>query len=473
MQKYYIITLCLLNFLMVSATTYKVGSSRTYKTPNELYRANVLQDGDIVEIDFDTYSGTDALAKWSKNNLTIKGVGGQPHMVAAGKNIEGKSIWIISGNNITIDNIKFSGCRVPDRNGAGIRVESLNSTIKNCYFLDNENGILTYNQVDSNLTVESSEFNDNGRVNGGFAHNIYVGRINKLTFKYNYTHHCKVGHNLKSRAKENIITYNRIMDEQSGDSSRLIDLPDGGFTIVMGNILMQGVNAPNGNLIGYCVEGCVNPTKQLYVVNNTLINKRGSGLFFDIRNGTALIQNNIIAGRGTLSSGGATKTFKNNLVEATIATVNLVDEANYNYRLNSNSTAINMGESLTSVNGYSLTPTKSYKHPLQFETRTNSGVIDVGAYEFNSSLSSQQTEPNNEVEVSIYPNPVSDYLLINNSTEINRVAVFDLTGKVLNDTSIIANKLDVSNLSEGIFIFSFYKDDNLLSSKKIVVLRNN
>lgn len=471
MRLIYTIFFILINVMNSYSTVYRVGENRTYKTPNALYLANVLQDGDIVEIDFGTYSGRDALAIWNKNNIIVRGVGGRPRMVAAGENIQGKSIWITTGNNITVDNIEFSGCRVPDRNGAGIRVESLNLTIKNCYFYDNEMGILTYNNADSNLTVESSEFNDNGRVeNGGFAHNVYVGRINKLIFKYNYTHHCKIGHNLKSRAKENIILYNRIMDEESGNSSRLIDLPDGGFTIIMGNLLMQGANAPNYNLVGYCVEGCVHPNKELYVINNTFVNKRGSGLFFDIRSGTALIQNNILAGNANLSSGNATITFKSNLRETNIDNIRFIDESNYNYGLESNSPAINIGDNVDSVNGYSLTPTESYKHPLQFSTRTNTGVIDVGAYEFDSSLSVDD-DSIKEIKVVTYPNPVTKYLTIKNTNDVNNVKIFDLTGKTIKEIDVSSNQIDVSSLNYGIFLFSFYNDSKLMGTKKIVVLK--
>ena len=51
-----------------------------------------------------------------------------------GKSAESKAIWVIKGNNCRVENIEFSNCRVPDNNGAGIRMEGTNLTVSHCYF---------------------------------------------------------------------------------------------------------------------------------------------------------------------------------------------------------------------------------------------------------------------------------------------------------------------------------------------------
>lgn len=366
------------------ASTYQVGSTRTYQSPNALYLSNILQDGDTIEIDAETYTGTAALAVWQKNNLLIKGVDGLPKLDADGQYILGKGIWVLAGNNIKVENIEFFGASVPDKNGAGIRLDGVGLNVQRCFFHDNENGILTSNPYAGEITIEYSEFANNG-YGDGFSHNLYIGHVDKLTFRFNYSHHTNIGHNLKSRANENIILYNRIMDEESGNSSRLIDIPNGGFTIVMGNLFMQGNNAPNSNMIGYGKEGLTNTSNEFYFINNTLVNKRtASCLFLDINEGTALakVSNNIFAGSGDVYNGTIAE-LNNNLIETSIANLNFADEPNYDYNLNSNSPAIDIGANMLPVNGYSLTPDLSYVHPTNFETRTiSNNFIDVGAYEF-------------------------------------------------------------------------------------------
>lgn len=387
MKNLSVLLLLLLAYSAAFSNLFRVGPSRIYTSPNALYLASVVSNGDTIEIDAGDYIGTASLANWSLNNLLIKGVGGRPHMIANGQNIGGKSIWITSGNNITVENIEFSGCSVPDENGAGIRAEGLDLTIRSCYFHDNENGILTNNTNAGNILIEYSEFNRNG-FGDGLTHNVYVGHVAKLTFQYNYSHHANIGHNLKSRANENIILYNRIMDEATGNSSRLIDLPNGGFSLIMGNLLMQGNNAPNNNMVGYGLEGLSNPASELYFINNTMVNKRiASCRFLQIQAGTSIAQvyNNIFSGTGTVIT-GTTTAMSNNLIETNINSLLFADEPNYNYAINVGSPAIDGGLALGTVNSYSLSPDKSYQHPVFFSTRLSSGPIDIGAYEYNGSI---------------------------------------------------------------------------------------
>jgi hypothetical protein len=385
-----LITLLIIIFsLHIKSTcaTFVVGSGQAYATPNSLYLADVLNHNDTIMILAQNYSGTSCLANWSKNNLVIKGINGKPHMQVNGENIGGKGIWIISGNNVTVENIEFSGAKVNDKNGAGIRAESNDLTIRNCYFHDNENGILTNNTSAGVITIEHSEFAYNG-YGDGYSHNVYVGNNAKLIFQYNYSHHAKVGHNLKSRANENIILYNRIMDEVTGISSRLIDLPNGGFSLVMGNELMQGPLAVNSNMVGYGLEGLTNTLKEFYFINNTLVNKRFSCLFLDIATGTdvSIIQNNLFGGDNLNDAVyiGPVTTISNNVVESDISKLYLENEPNYDYHLTTITPGINGAAVLGSSNGYSLQATKEYHHPRNYINRIIvAGAMDVGAHEFN------------------------------------------------------------------------------------------
>ncbi len=448
--------LTLLSFSLCSslyATTYSVGSTKTYPSPNALYQANVIADGDTLEIDGETYTGTSALAVWQANNLFIKGVNGTPHLIADGKYILGKGIWVLAGNNISVDNIEFSGATVPDENGAGIRLDGTGMTIRHCYFHDNENGILTSNPYAGDIIIEHSEFANNG-FGDGFTHNLYIGHVNSLTFRYNYSHHTKVGHNLKSRANENYIYYNRIMDEESGFSSRLIDLSNGGFTIIMSNLLMQGPNAENNNLIGYGKEGLTNASSDLYVVNNTMVNKRtASCIFVDIQNGTnvAEIHNNIFTGTGTPINGNFTSS-SGNIVDPFIADMDFVNEPDYDYNINSASPAIDSGVVLTSVNGYPLVPDKSYKHPLNYDDRLiENGIIDVGAYEYSTPTSVDFV---NHPSIKIYPNPTYDFITVDVPIDdVKTIHLFDLSGTLISSADN-TNKIYITKAAPGIYLIT-------------------
>lgn len=451
-----VLILFLLCRLTAIATSFSVGSTQFYATPNSLYSANVVQDGDTIEIDAETYIGNNSLAVWDKNNLLIKGVGGKAHLIANGAYIWGKGIWVLAGDNITVENIKFEGATVPSNNGAGIRLDGNGLTIRYCDFLDCENGILTNNSGLGTVDIQYSEFNHNG-YGGGYTHNLYVGHINKLIFKFNYSHHAIVGHNLKSRAQENYILYNRIMDEQTGNSSRLIDLPNGGFSIIMGNLLMQGNNAPNNNMVGYGLEGLTNTDNQLLLINNTFVNKRtASCLFVAIEPGTSVanVSNNIFTGTGTLIS-GTTTAMTNNVVAPIITNMNFVDEANYDYHITVNSPAIDSGSIVSPVNGYSLTPDFVYNHPIDSMVRILDGVIDVGAYEYNSPLSIKNNIP---LVHTVYPNPFNEKIILKGAIlkrtdiSISNSLGQDFTNLITIKINGDITQINTSNLPSGMYI---------------------
>src|SRR5580704_1810724 len=248
-----------------SANTLQVGPGKQYTAPCAAIAA--ASAGDTTQIDTSgNYAGD--VCQWSTSNLTLIGVGGGRAVInAAGQNSEGKGIWVIDGNNTTVQNIEFAGATVPDMNGAGIRAEGNNLAIRNCYFHDNQDGILT-NAGNSTILIEFSEFYRNG-AGDGQSHNLYIGNIAKLIFRYNYSHGAIVGHLLKSRAAENDIFYNLLSDETTGTASYDIDLPNGGLSYVVGNLVEKGPLAENSALVSYQEEGAAagNPDHELFVVN--------------------------------------------------------------------------------------------------------------------------------------------------------------------------------------------------------------
>ena len=353
----------------------RVGPTRVLKTVRKA--AAIVKDNDTVEIDAYLYPGD--VATWYANNITIRGVGGRPHLRADGANEGGKGIWVIKGNSYTIINIEFSGAIVSAGNGAGIRSEGDNLTIRYSYFHDNQNGIMGSLGANGTILVEYSEFNHNWR-QGGNNHNIYIGREDKFILRYSYVHHSTGGHNIKSRAKENHILYNRIMDEEDGDSSMAIDISEGGLAYVIGNIIQQGENTKNYSFLGYGFESMNHPINEIYISGNTLVNDNDKGIFFQIKDGaTAKIVNNLLVGPGTVLQGPGELT--NNIQTDDPG---FIDRDNFDYRLLSSSIAIDGGVDPGSAYEYDLTPKFHYVHPAGKEARNIIGNIDVGAYEYLS-----------------------------------------------------------------------------------------
>jgi hypothetical protein len=357
------------------AATRTVGPGKTYAKPCDAIAA--AEDGDVIEIDAGTYSGD--VCAVTRNGLTLRGVGGRAHLDAAGAAFGGKGIWVIQGTSTTVENVEFSGAQVADKNGAGIRQEGDGLVVRNCYFHDNEDGLLTGGNGE--ILVESSEFANNG-AGDGYSHNMYIGHEKKFTLRGSWSHLAKIGHLVKSRADENFILGNRIMDEVDGTSSYAIDLPNGGTSYVIGNLIQQGPHADNGVILAYAEEGATNSTTDLFVVNNTFVNDLGSGTFLSIETATpAVVLNNIFLGGGTLSTQTAALPGIGVAGNDTSFDPLLADREAFDYQLAPQSPCIDKGVDPGLGAGVSLVPQIQYVHPAHYEARVTVGVIDIGAYE--------------------------------------------------------------------------------------------
>src|SRR5262249_28644633 len=147
------------------------GPGQPYATPCAAIAA--ANDGDVIEVDAGTYTGESCTI--SQNGLTLRGVNGRPTLVAPNPIPNGKGILVQYGADLTVEGFELTGARLPvDKNGAGIRSQGGNLTIRDCWFHDNDDGILVGPaDADAGVLIENSEFNHNG-AGDGYSHNIYV-----------------------------------------------------------------------------------------------------------------------------------------------------------------------------------------------------------------------------------------------------------------------------------------------------------
>ena len=362
------------------ANVVQVGPTRTYKTPCAAIAA--AHANDVIEIDAATYSGDVCVIATA--GLTLRGVGGRPKLDAAGHSAEGKAIWVIRNPSTTIENIEFANATVTDNNGAGIRHERGNLTIRHCYFDHNQDGILTGADSTSDVVIEFSEFAFSGDTpTPGQEHNMYIGAIHSFTLRGSYSHDVTEGNLVKSRARTNYILYNRITGEGGTDSYEL-DLPNGGRSYVIGNIIEQGASSPNHSIIEYGAEGIPEGrATDLFVVNNTIVNNATAGTFVFVAGAVTTpvtLRNNIFAGPGTITT-QATAVLDAN-TSASDGDPKFVNRSAYDYHLLAGSPAIDHGATPGSAFGVSLAPAFEYVHPTSTVARASAGsAIDRGAYE--------------------------------------------------------------------------------------------
>ncbi|NQX89299.1 MAG: right-handed parallel beta-helix repeat-containing protein [Halioglobus sp.] len=371
-------TIFLTLLLLPSASTFaagdrvlRVGPERALKTPSQA--AIVARDGDSIEIDAGVY--VNDFTAWPQSNLILRGVGGMAHLQATRLIPNGKAIWIIQGHNTVVENIEFSGARVVDTNGAGIRHEGGDLTLRNTFFHHNEFSILSGSNAAAQIDVLRSRFWHQRR-GTRWSHGIYIGAAARLTLMGNHFLDTDRGHHIKTRAEENYILYNRIEDADDSTASRAIDLPNCGLSYVVGNELHQAASAHNLNIIGYGMEGCAqrsNRHKRLYVAHNTLINNAHGGTFVWTRSGgDALVMNNLLYGPGAVLR-GAGEQF-NNLRQARGG------QWQQRWHLPPDSPAINAATAMPPAQP-SMVPTREFLPPIGTIERRLLGPLDIGSRE--------------------------------------------------------------------------------------------
>jgi hypothetical protein len=323
--------------------------------------ARLARDGDTIEIDPGDYVAD--VAVWDRARLTIRGKGPKVRLIAAGAIAQGKAIWVIRRGEVRIEDIEFIGAKAADRNGAAIRLEGGQLTVRRCLFYGNETGILTGAGEQTSLVVEDSEFAYNGHGDGQ-SHHLYAGALASLTVTGSYFHHGNVGHNIKSRAARSRIAYNRLADESGGQASYELEFPDGGLADVIGNVVQQSATTRNSVMVSYGAEGLKWPHNALRLIHNTLVNDHPDGGTFVRVHGIGtevLTRNNLHVGKGRwIVASEAT----DSAGDAEVDWRDLVRPTREDWRLNERGRQRLAGALLGAVDP-AMTPEMEYTHPAR------------------------------------------------------------------------------------------------------------
>jgi Right handed beta helix region len=269
----------------------QVGPNQTYKMPSAA--AAVAKDGDHIEIAPGQYFDC---AVWRVDNLVIEGTG--PGVVITDKACMGKGLFVVSGNNTTVRNLTLTRARVPDMNGAGIRLDQGSLTVDGVKFIDNQNGILG-GIPGTTVTIRNSYFEKNGFCGDNCAHGIYINNVDLLRVEHSRFFNTRQGHSIKSRARRTEVIGCDIADGPDGTSSYLIDASNGGALIVSGNTLEKGPKSENHTAaIAVGAEGVTQPTPEISITDNTFHNDGNyqTALVWNVTATPAVLKGNKLVG---------------------------------------------------------------------------------------------------------------------------------------------------------------------------------
>lgn len=116
---------------------------------------------------------------------------------------------------------------------------------------------------------------------------------------------------------------------------------------------------------------------------------------------------------------------------------------------------------LVSSSLYHLTPKLKYYARLSCSNGTAMFYSDIFTFILSDTGLDSQKE---DSEILIYPNPATNYLMINSLKTVDKVEIYDLMGK----TSITSNnetKINISHLQKGIYLIHIYLADKVITKK--------
>jgi len=252
-----------------------------------------LQPGQTVVVPPGVYKEAAAIRA---SNVTIKAHGVRLEHAA----FEGKAALVVSGDNVTIEGLECSGIRVDDANGACIRLEARNLTLRKVFFHDSESGLLSWNRDSGTVLIEDSRFERLGR-----AHGVYVGRglTHLIIRRSSFFASTAEGHEIKSRAARTTIE-GSVIASLDGVDSRLIDLPDGGENLIRRNVLEEGPNSSNQDVIGVGLEPAnIHQGRTTIEENIIILERRGTNVLLnELHVPASIVRRNKVIG-GTRTAG--------------------------------------------------------------------------------------------------------------------------------------------------------------------------
>ena len=184
---------------------------------------------------------------------------------------EGKAALVLRGRSARVDGLIFANMRVPEFNGAGIRLEHGDLAVSQSWFTDSNQGILTAEDPGGSILIEKSTFTRLGTCEGagGCAHSIYIGNYGALTVRRSRFEQGRGGHYVKSRAGRIEISQSSFDDSRGKATNYMIDLPGGASGTIAENWFVQGQDKENYSaFIAVAAEGKAHTSNGLSIAAN-------------------------------------------------------------------------------------------------------------------------------------------------------------------------------------------------------------
>jgi len=497
----FLLFILIVSCLQLKATNYYVSNSgsdsndgltavNAFETLQ--HAADTAAAGDTIFVENGTYTGFDLRNKngTNANPIVFKANGANVIVNQKGPlrndiiNIENADYIIIDGFITNNAPGNGNGIRVVTSDNCIVRNNSCDNNAERGIFTAFTDDILIENNVCTNSIDEHGIYVSNSsdrpiiRYNECYGNNnigIHMngdlssggdGIISDAQVYGNIIHDNNGAAGINMDGLQNPVVYNNLIYNNHSSQGIALFQGDGAIVTNGAKIFNNTIIIPSDGRWGILVKNGANVNTEIY--NNIIINQhawRGCITVEAISQFTS--DYNILNDKMSANGDGSAITlaawqglgFDNHSLLADALTSIFVNTGANDYQLTSNSQAIDTGTNL--VNSIVSTD-------LNGDSRPSGTGYDIGAYEFNSTLS---TDDVSLINLKIFPNPSSDYFSIvydESLLHIINIDLLDIQGKVVR--SFAKNKrLTVNNISSGIYMLRFELEDHTIFQKKVII----
>ncbi len=303
------------------------------------------------------------------------------------------------------------------------------------------------------VKIQNCILEKNSGSDTGVATGYYAGGVNYQSYKLDFDS-CIVRNNFSGTNSQILINGANGFNWNGNSEIKNCLFHNNTSTSGASTLYLSASTSNGGNENGINVD----------VINSTFSNNVGvSGNVVKTDNGSnTRFKNCIIYGNGSNAPFLIAGSLGGPSLQSTISQggqisgINLNPLFNTDYTLQSGSPAIDSGNNSLIVTGMPI--------DLNGNNRIVNSIVDMGAYEYDSALGTEEFAIKNEFK--IYPNPFQDYIIIDSNNSIREINVFTIDGKKIINTK--KTELYLGNLNSGLYIVKITFDDATVAVKKIV-----
>ena len=271
------------------ARTLTVGAGQQYPVPSQAIAA--AEDGDTIAISPGSYFDC---AVVHRNRLVIEGIG--DGAIMTDRPCQDKASLVIQADDVTVRNLTLARVRVPDGNGAGIRLEAPSLTVQRVTFDNDQVGLLG-SSAGGTIRIEDSTFVDGGTTGDRALSAVMSPAAKLLRITGSTFRHVNGGQVWTAADKTELI--GNTIETGAGDAPRPAVWAAAGTLLMQDNAITVGPNRPS-QAAAVVVFDDASATLQ----KNRLDNRTGAplALLLDWSTGSPTLDGNTVAPGDTLSS---------------------------------------------------------------------------------------------------------------------------------------------------------------------------